>query len=285
MPKVFIHPGHGGHDPGAIGNGMRESDITLDVALGLEQLLNANGIETKLSRRTDISASNVWQSANNWNADCFLDIHANAFHLNSANGYETFYPANKPQDRVFANYIHQGFVRGISIRDRGVKPDGQTQHSGGIARLRNTRMPACLPELAFITAHPTNFTDVPTLRNWRKEMARALLNGVLAFFRKEPIVCMPDSIHDQVSVCTLNREEKPELIFQSILDMPENLQPEMRNLIKAGHVRGTGKTLPNGELELNMLESVALASIVSARQVNGLADRIAKAFASINVKF
>ena len=62
--------------------------------------------------------------------------------------------------------------------------------------------------------------------------------------------------------------EVDEMRLESVLDMPENLQPEMRRLIEEGSIRGTGRRLPNGELELNILESVALSAIVASRVVD-----------------
>ena len=37
--KVCLDPGHGGYDPGAVGNGLIEKDITLDLCLKLKPLL------------------------------------------------------------------------------------------------------------------------------------------------------------------------------------------------------------------------------------------------------
>ncbi|MCL1877687.1 MAG: N-acetylmuramoyl-L-alanine amidase [Defluviitaleaceae bacterium] len=194
MRKVYIHPGHGGHDPGAVGNGMRESDINLEVALHVEKILQQASVDVRLSRRTDVNVgtSEIVQAVNEWGADCFIDIHCNSFHLPSANGYETFFPANKPGDRLFAKQIHEEFLKNFDIRDRGIKPDGQTQHSGGIARLRQVRCPACLPELAFISASASQFEDVPMLRDRRYEMAQALAQGILLFLSDVEKPDMPE---------------------------------------------------------------------------------------------
>ena len=43
---VIIDAGHGGNDSGALREGVREKDLTLDVALRLERLLKANGVAT-----------------------------------------------------------------------------------------------------------------------------------------------------------------------------------------------------------------------------------------------
>jgi len=180
MPKVYIHPGHGGNDPGAIGNGMRESDINLEVALRLEVILTEIGIETRLSRRTDVQINNqrIVIDANSWGAECYIDIHCNAFHLDTANGYETFSPA---QHTAFRDAMHHAFLDAITIRDRGAKVDSQLL-PGARERLRGVNCPSCLPELAFITANPQHFPDVNILRNQRQDMAQALANGIFDYF-------------------------------------------------------------------------------------------------------
>ncbi len=90
--KVFIDPGHGGTDSGAVGvNNLYEKNVNLAVAKEVGKLLEMNGIEVKLSRTTDITVSleSRTNSANSWKADCFVSIHCNAFD-GKAKGLETF---------------------------------------------------------------------------------------------------------------------------------------------------------------------------------------------------
>ena len=41
MFKLFLDPGHGGSDPGAVGNGLREKDLTLSIALRIRDMLES----------------------------------------------------------------------------------------------------------------------------------------------------------------------------------------------------------------------------------------------------
>lgn len=50
--KIFIDPGHGGTDSGAVGNGLKGKDIVLSIAKKLGALLNGRGISIKYSRTT-----------------------------------------------------------------------------------------------------------------------------------------------------------------------------------------------------------------------------------------
>jgi N-acetylmuramoyl-L-alanine amidase len=94
VSRIVIDPGHGGHDPGASGKGVAESELVLDVALRLEKLLQkAQGVEVILTRRTNefIPLQERTAIANREGADLFLSIHANASSNPQARGIETYF--------------------------------------------------------------------------------------------------------------------------------------------------------------------------------------------------
>ena len=53
MPKVFLSAGHGGSDPGAVGNGLKEKTANLNVLLGCKSELEKYGINVVCSRIAD----------------------------------------------------------------------------------------------------------------------------------------------------------------------------------------------------------------------------------------
>lgn len=79
---VVIDPGHGGHDPGAIGRRGKEKNINLNVALKVGRLIQNNCKDVKVifTRRTDvfIPLDCRAQIANNAKADLFISIHTNS---------------------------------------------------------------------------------------------------------------------------------------------------------------------------------------------------------------
>ncbi|MCX8026708.1 MAG: N-acetylmuramoyl-L-alanine amidase [Thermodesulfovibrionales bacterium] len=92
---VVLDPGHGGHDPGAVGpSGLYEKDIVLDVALKAAQYITNSypHIEVHLTRNKDvfIPLEQRAQIANRLNADLFVSIHTNAAPNRLARGIETF---------------------------------------------------------------------------------------------------------------------------------------------------------------------------------------------------
>ncbi len=79
---VVIDPGHGGRDPGAIGQKGREKNINLNVALKLGQLIQNNCKDVKVvyTRKNDVfvALDRRAQIANNAKADLFISIHTNS---------------------------------------------------------------------------------------------------------------------------------------------------------------------------------------------------------------
>jgi N-acetylmuramoyl-L-alanine amidase len=118
VSRVVIDPGHGGHDPGAIGNGLTEAELVLDVALRLERLLsNEPGLEVTLTRRTNvyIPLEERTAIANRQNADLFISIHANASSNKAATGVETYYLsfASSPEAEAVAARENSASERGM----------------------------------------------------------------------------------------------------------------------------------------------------------------------------
>ncbi|MBF0343697.1 MAG: N-acetylmuramoyl-L-alanine amidase [Nitrospirae bacterium] len=93
--RIVLDPGHGGHDPGAIGKGgLKEKDIVLDVALKLAKLLRDKyHYEVFLTRSKDvfISLDERTAIANSKGADLFVSIHVNANNTPSIKGVETYF--------------------------------------------------------------------------------------------------------------------------------------------------------------------------------------------------
>jgi N-acetylmuramoyl-L-alanine amidase len=77
---VVLDPGHGGNDPGAIGNGLKEKDINLAVGLKMEKALKDKGFDVKMTRNTDVylKLQERTDIANKANADMFVSIHVNS---------------------------------------------------------------------------------------------------------------------------------------------------------------------------------------------------------------
>ncbi len=77
---VMVDAGHGGQDPGAIRDGLREKDLTLDIARELARLLDEEpGLKAELTRDDDrtLKLADRVRLAESAGADLFVSIHAN----------------------------------------------------------------------------------------------------------------------------------------------------------------------------------------------------------------
>jgi N-acetylmuramoyl-L-alanine amidase len=173
--KIFIDAGHNNtsFNTGALGNGMKEQDITFEVSKLLGDILKKD-FDIKLSRptkETNLGTDNTtainsrWQMSNSWGADFFISIHANA---GGGSGVETF--INNNRSMAFGTTVNNTYANVMGLRNRGVK-------TGNFAVITHTHAKAILIELAFIDSPLTN-PDVNILRNKRKEMAQAIAKGV-----------------------------------------------------------------------------------------------------------
>lgn len=163
-----MNDSHGGSDPGAIGNGLQEKDINLDVALRLQYLLEADGTrwQVQMTRSTDVDVSleRRCDMANAWPAVRFVSIHSNSFSDPAANGIECYSYSDTGTAASMRNTIQSEMVKAWPLTNRGNKV-------ASFYVLVNTAMPATLSEMAFIT----NANDAYYLgnANEREKMAVA----------------------------------------------------------------------------------------------------------------
>ena len=175
--SVIIDPGHGGPDPGAIGiGGIRETDVVLEVSKIVKKILSDKGVKVMLTRtnEVDLDLSPRVSFANSTNADIFVSIHANASRgkRRDINGLETFYFRGW-KGRLLAKRIQKQILRvSPGSPDRGVK-------QGRFYVIKNTRMPAVLVEIGFLTGRLDSRRLEKTTH--RKRLAYAIAKGILEY--------------------------------------------------------------------------------------------------------
>lgn len=180
--KIFIDPGHGGSDPGAVGNGLQEKNLTLQIALTLRDILvnEYEGVSLLLSRTSDqtVSLAQRTDAANQWGADFYLSIHINA---GGGTGFESYiYPGVGAPTTTYQSYIHEEVLKLVDFYNRGEK-------SANFHVLRESNMPAVLTENGFID----NINDANKLKSssFLMNLARGHANGLARAFNltKKPL--------------------------------------------------------------------------------------------------
>lgn len=169
--KIFINPGHGGSDCGAVGNGLQEADVVLRIGKRVENYLRAVGYDVKLFQYDGLQP--ICDDANAFKADLFVSIHCNAA-TGNAKGAETYWSGFSETSHRLAEKIQNQLVGSLPLTNRGVK-------SASFYVLRNTNMPAVLVETAFID----NADDANLLREREDDFAKAIARGVTDFFAND----------------------------------------------------------------------------------------------------
>ena len=177
---VVIDPGHGGPDSGAVGiNGLRETDVVLDVSKTVKNLLENRGVNVKMTRtkEVDIDLPPRVAIANRSRADIFVSIHANASRgkRRDINGLETFYYSGW-KGKMLAEKIQKQILKvSPGSPDRGVR-------RGRYFVIKRTNMPAVLVEIGFVTGRLDARRLEKTLH--RKRVAYAIAKGILEYLLK-----------------------------------------------------------------------------------------------------
>lgn len=182
--KIFIDPGHGGSDPGAIYtkivNGKKvtynEKDFNLDIALRLKNKLKSLGHEVYMSRETDkfVDLYDRTKMANNLNVDLFISIHNNAIDNPQTRGTMVLYKEKSLNsfisDKQFAQIVLDYIIKEVGTQNKGIieRPN--------LVVLKTSNMPAILVEVAF----GTNQDDLNLLLNdsFKDAVAKAIADAI-----------------------------------------------------------------------------------------------------------
>lgn len=142
MAKVFLSAGHGGSDPGAVGNGLKEKDINLQIMLAEKEVLERHGVTVVCSRLKDENdpVTEEVREANDSGACVAHSVHTNA---GKGDGSESlYYPGSYDGKRLGG--LFEKYVKELGQNSRGVKARGDLWF------LRGTKMVAVITECAFI---------------------------------------------------------------------------------------------------------------------------------------
>lgn len=170
---IIIDPGHGGKDPGAIGqNGIMEKDLILETSLKIANQLMNVGANVILTRKDDsfVSLKDRVLISNLEDADAFISIHFNSYPEDYVGGINTYYHQS---GQVLANKIQHALAEEVSLRNRGVIQSNYRV-------LRENKHPAILVELGFIT----NTTELETIQSesYQDKVAWAITQGLVEYF-------------------------------------------------------------------------------------------------------
>lgn len=181
--KILIDPGHGGFDPGACANGMREADYVLEASRYLMNYLRVKGHQAHLTRSADYALGNDkagdlaerCETERKCAPDLFLSIHCNAAATAAANGFEVWTSFGKTTADKYAETLMNAFHAAFPLRPlRRDFSDGDQDKESNFYVLKHTRCPAVLVELGFLT----NAAEARWLRGNQIAIVQALAAGI-----------------------------------------------------------------------------------------------------------
>lgn len=220
VSRILLDPGHGGHDPGAVGRmGTQEKVIALDIAKRVKRRLEAQGLQLSLTRESDtfVSLAERVRRANRTGFDLLVSIHTNAAPNRKACGLETYFLSEAKTDweravaarenaafeREVAECIYTGDQLGLILADlaqneflfessemaaqiheailRVARMNDRGVRQAGFYVLRGSFMPAVLVECGFVS----NRSEEKLLRRpeFREKLAKGIAEGCMAFVR------------------------------------------------------------------------------------------------------
>ena len=221
--RIMIDPGHGGKDTGAIGFGLQEKELVLDVAKRVRDILQKENYEVLMTRDKDvfIPLEERTALANTKNADLFLSVHVNAHPAPSVRGVETFFlnlAANPEAMRVAAlenatssrsmsemEDILSGLMQNTKIDESSLLAEFiQTSMAEGLRQYKTkdlgvkkapfyvligAQMPAVLAEISFIS----NKEEAELLKNdqYMQAIAEQIAVGVIAYVEHRRTAAAP----------------------------------------------------------------------------------------------
>ena len=175
--KIFIDPGHGGTDPGAVSGNLCEKNMTLITAKQAEKFLKQNGQRVTLSRNIDttLSLSERADLANRWGADVFISLHYNAGGGNRGEVIHSVYgEKGKNLAEKIASHIKNLGQETVRIYSKASKNGGDY-----FTVIAKTYMPAVIVEPCFIDSEDKSLANT---EEKQKKIGIAVAKGVLDYF-------------------------------------------------------------------------------------------------------
>ena len=188
---IYLDPGHGGTDPGAIYKDIYESDINLQLTQKLEETLSSYGAIVYLTRYGDYDLSVPYalnrkrsdlsrrgNIINRSMCDMYISIHLNAETSSTWYGAQVFYDDVNSENKTIAEIMQKSLAKYLRTNRKVSETSEMYLH-------RRVERPGVLIEVGFLT----NPNERYLLRKdyYQKRVATAITNGVLQYFQNSQI--------------------------------------------------------------------------------------------------
>lgn len=183
---IYLDPGHGGPDPGAVWGNIYESQINLEISLKLQEELEKNGAIVYLTRYGDYDLSvnnailrkrsDLSRRANIINksgADLYLSIHLNADISSTWQGAQVFYDKINDKNEKLAKILQEQLCKDLNTKREYKNIQGQYLYS-------RVNIPGVLIEVGFIS-NP-NERYLLKQSEYQRKVSQVITKGITNYF-------------------------------------------------------------------------------------------------------
>lgn len=186
---VVIDPGHGGIDPGKVGEqGWDEKDINLQIALILQQYLEQSGASVWMTRTEDrglykendtnkkrADLKKRVQMINDLDADIAISIHQNSFSQKQYKGAQVFYYTSSEEGKYLAELIQQELISFVDpSNNRAIKANDSYY------LLKQSLRPTVIVECGFLS-NPEEERKLND-EKYQQKIAWGIYMGIMKYF-------------------------------------------------------------------------------------------------------
>lgn len=186
---IYLDPGHGGKDPGAMYNDLKEADLNLKISLKIQEELEKKGAIVYLTRYGDYDLSvNNAQSRkrsdlsrraniiNESKADIYLSIHLNADTSTTWKGAQVFYVDANENNKKIAEILQKQFKNDLKSNREYKKIYAQYMY-------KRINIPGVLVECGFIT-NP-NERYLLQQDNYQAKIGKSITDALVFYFTEK----------------------------------------------------------------------------------------------------
>ncbi len=184
---IYIDPGHGGSDPGAMYREIEEKVINLDISKQLRTKLQELGATVYLTREDDYDLSvphtiNHKRSdlsrrgniINKSECDLFLSIHLNADPANSMKGAQVFYHSRNKENEKIAKIFQELFHEQLYSKR-------EYKRANDLYLLNRIERPGVLLELGFLSNSSERY--LLQTKDYQHKLVNVITDGVLQYLQ------------------------------------------------------------------------------------------------------
>ena len=183
---IYIDPGHGGTDPGAIYKDIYESNINLNISKKLYNLLLSKGAIVYLTRDGDydLSVTNAINRKrsdlsrraniiNKSDCDLYISIHLNAESTGIWRGAQVFYDDINPKNEKIAKIMQEELSKTLNTNRKYKETNEMYLH-------KRVERPGVLIEVGFLSN--ANERYLLTKDYYQDRIATTITNGIIKYF-------------------------------------------------------------------------------------------------------